>query len=365
LTKRKTKKSRISGKKAKNTARLSALGKGGAALAGTSVNPPVSAGRGVLKQIFKLAKRKIATPAERAKLVSEIAERIKAAGSKLAPADFDEKFRTESDLAEYFVKIFETMNIKAKHFYKFISLTKTQGYQSRVRGDLLQRYVTHHKELQKDLQNWAQDEIRELNNPQLMGRHQPGAKPPELVNALGDPIARPVKFDALPFKGVEIEIIKKDGSVKAYIDGSYIAFSPQGKDTVFMAFATETEIKTAGAAKELGGQIAMSQIRAGGKDVLAVRVTGYQAEKTSSGDIVYRKYLRHEIRPEHIVYSPRSSNRSGVTLQRSGNSARIKTVTEYSIGKTAKGGGETYLLVKLAVETAELEKIVRAIWPRW
>jgi hypothetical protein len=130
------------------------------------------------------------------------------------------------------------------------------------------------------------------------------------------------------------------------------------------------EVKTVAAARGLSEQIAFAQIRTGSKDTREIIVVGRQAVKKEGRIVFEGPETEIKFEPNRIVYSPLSRNRSGVTLMSANRWAQIQeqVVSVYESGEfklrtTAKGGGESYLLIRLALNTDELHKIVRAIWP--
>jgi hypothetical protein len=378
-SKPKPRKTRASEKRKQRENALAKNGKGGEALAVAPLKQPASE-IGLLRQIFKLARGSGLTDQERIELVSNIEKQIVEAfkeiaqsGRILGPKDFGAK--SVRELAELFVKEIEAMDISPKTFRAFVSHMRIEGYQSRVRGKLFHLYVRNLGPLQADLLKWAMDQIEELNNPKVAGAFtKPNVKPPGLVNALGEPITTAVKFDELPFKAEKIYIIKTDGKRVEFIDDSFLSFSGKGEER-FMSFLTETEVKTAAAAKGLSEQIVSAQIRTGSADTRSIVVVGRRAVR-ENGRIVFEETPTEiKVEPRRVVYSPRSINRSGVTLFRASRWARIQEKgevdlakvyesSEFSFRSTAKGGGETYLFVRLAINTDELNKIVHAILPR-
>lgn len=358
---------------------LAEHGRPGKALAKALLAKPASE-KGLLRRMFRLARGPKLTVQERADLVSTIDKRLFGAfdeiarsGVALGPKDFGVK--STKELAETFVKEMEDMNISPKTFRAFISSARIEGYQSRIRGRLFHLYVRNLRPLQDDFLRWALDQIKELNGRKLAGTFDdPNAKAPALVNALGQQITKPLQFDTMPFKVEKVHIKKVNGQKVEFIDDAYVAFSGTG-DERFMSFLTETEVKTVAAAKGLSAQIASAQIRGGSADTSLIVVSGRRGVKRDGRIVFEGKEELIEIKPERIVYSPRSINRSGVTLFSARRWARIKEkgevdlakvyeASDFSFRSTAKGMGETYLFIRLAINTEDLNRVVRAILPR-
>jgi hypothetical protein len=375
----KTRSQKAAARAARNKSSLATFGDGGKHLAAAPLKMPVGE-RGLLRLMFKLARSSDLAGKERMDLLQGIERRIFEAfkgigqsGGTLRLKDFGVKNARE--LAEMFVKELEDMNISPKTLRAFISHRQIEGYRNRVRGKLFHLYVRNFAPLQEDLLKWAVDQVEELNNPKLSGTFtRPNVKVPALVNALGDRVTEPIKFEDLPFKVEKIHIIKADGKRVEFIDDAYVSFSGTGNER-FVTFLTETEVKTAGAAKGLSEQIASAQLRTGSADTSLIELVGYRSVR-KNGRIVFEDKISPPIpvEPKRIVYSPRSINRSGVTLLSAGKWARIKETgvvdaakiyasSEFRLSSTAKGMGETYLFIRLAVSTDELNKIVHAVWP--
>jgi hypothetical protein len=365
-------------KGARVTEALAEHGRAGQALADALLAKPVSE-KGLLRRMFRLARGPKLTVQERADLVSTIDKRLVGAfdeiarsGVPLGPKDFG--VASTKELAEMFVKEMEDMNISPKTFRAFISHTRVEGYHSRIRGRLFHLYVRNLRPLQDDFLRWALAQIEELNVRPLAGTPgSPNAKAPALVNALGQPITKSIQFDRLPFKVEKVYIKKANGQKVEFIDDAYVAFSGTG-DARYMSFLNETEVKTVAAAKGLSEQIASAQIRVGSADTSLVVVSGRRGVNRGGRIVFEGEEELIEVKPEQIVYSPRSINRSGVTLFSAPRWARMKEkgevdltkvyeASDFSFRSTAKGMGETYLFIRLAINTDELNKIVRAILP--
>jgi hypothetical protein len=347
-------------KKARQTeAGLALYGEGGKKLADASLAKPVGE-LGVLRRMFKLIRGSLPSGWEREfqgwmNLVSDFEKRIAQSGTILRHKDFGVKNWRE--LAELFVTELKKMDIAPKTFRAFIANMRIEGYQSRVRGWLFHLYVRNLNPLQDDLLKWAMGQLDELNASKF------------LLDALGKQITNPVKFNGLPFKAIKIYVRKVDGTLVEFIDDTIIAFSGTGKER-YMSFLTEMEVKTVAAARGLSEQIAFAQIRTGSKDTREIIVVGRQAVKKEGRIVFEGPETEIKFEPNRIVYSPLSRNRSGVTLMSANRWAQIQeqVVSVYESGEfklrtTAKGGGESYLLIRLALNTDELHKIVRAIWP--
>lgn len=373
--KTRTRKARAAAKRLKREADLGKHGKSGEALASTTLSQPAS--DSTLRRIFDLSRGSLLSPQERKDLVLRIEERIATSGTTLRPERFG--VRTWKQLAERFVKEFEEMKIKHKTFRAFSAKKRIEGYQSRVRGLLFHLYVRNLEPLQHDLLKLAIDQIEELNAPKLVkSLREQGGKPPVLINALNDPVPTTLRFNKMPFKAEKIYIIKTDGTRVEYIDDAFVSFSGTGKER-HMSFLTETEVKTVSAAKGLSEQIASAQIRAGSKNTHSIIVVGRRVIKINKdGEIAFEETTTEvEIDPKRVVYSRRSINRSGVTLMNANRYGQIKakstvdldeasavySSSDFKYRYTTKGRGESYLFIRLAVNTDELEKIVKAIWP--
>lgn len=331
--------------------RLAKLGNGGNYVAAAKLELAATKS-GLLRRIFKLARGTSFTAQERTTLVMDIAKRISDTG--VNPKIFN--VNNAWELAELFVKDFEAMEISPRTFRSFAANARIKGYQSSVRGKLFHRFVRNFKPLQDDLKSMAKHQVIELNNAPL------------LVNARGTQISKFEKFGA-PRKASKTRIRKKDGTVVEYIDELYTSSS--GKDnSQRWSFLVEYEIKTAASAKDFGKQIGWSQLRAMMNDVEEI-------------EMVVEGIGRVKVKPENLVYSPRSINRIAITLLSSKRWARIKMKEQVELSKalatgdakliysksgfrfqsTAKGMGETFLRVTLAMGTDDLNKIVNAVLP--
>jgi len=355
MAKKKTKhkKNRATSKKNRIQAQSSNFGNGGKALASASLAKP-SSELGLLRQIFNLVRGSAITKKERMQILSDLEKRV--AQSGVNPKNFGVK--SETELAELFVKIIERMKIKPKSFRAFIAQMRIKGYQSRVRGMLWHMFVRNFQPLQDDFIGVARSQVKEMNNPAV-----------KLLNAKGKGVQEPVNFGK-PRKAQEIHIIKNDGTSVEFIDDVLVSCSGAEAKRLW-GFLVEIEVKTTSAAKSFSKQIGFAQLRLMADEVkeVAMIVEGFK-------EVV-------KIKPENIIFSPSSIDRNAVTLLSNskwgrlakstrsdlsdalttGNSQKIYEASGFRFQSTRKGQGETFRRITLAVNTDELNKLVRAIWP--
>lgn len=333
---------------------LAKHGKGGEALANASLAKPVEE-TGLLRRVFRLAKGSF-TAQERVELVSDIEKRI--AQSTINLRNYNVK--NARQFAELLVKEIEDMDVSPKTFRAFVSNMRIEGYRGRLRGKLFHFFVENFEPLQQDFKKTARRQVQELNNL---------PKPFKLLNAKGNEIPGPVKFST-PLKAKNIRILKKDGRSVEFIDNVFTAYSEKGEATLW-SFLIEIEVKTPAAAKGFGKQIGSAQLRMMMDEVdeIVMEVEGFPDFK--------------RIKPENLIFSPRSIDRNAVTLLgesswarltkdeqirltealRKGDKEAVYDASGFRFQLTAKGQGETFRRVTLAVRTDELEKIIRAILP--
>ncbi|MBI5885721.1 MAG: hypothetical protein HZB85_03970 [Deltaproteobacteria bacterium] len=314
---------------------------------------------GLLRRIFMLARGSGLTAAEREDLISTFVERISESKSSLRPSDFGLKGNRE--LAEFFVKTFEEMEIAPRTLRAFLAGKRIKGYQSRFSGALFHMYVKNFQPLWEDFRKVALGQVKELN--------ELGANPRKnlhLVNARDERV-KGLKFETLE-KAEKIYIIKKDGTRVEFIDGAMVSSSGKG-DSAYWSFLMELEVKTSSAAKEFREQIGSAQLRFIHDEVECIEmlVDGIK-------DPV-------KVSPKNIVFSPRSINRNAVSLlseskwaklekieriglleaAKEGKKEKIYEASNFRVQSTSKGMGESFIRVDLAVNSEEIWKIIRAV----
>lgn len=249
---------------------------------------------------------------------------------KLKPSDLGA--RTMDELVEVFLRMVERTRYSG---YTLRALrAKLHGLRGVFAGELFELLVHNMRELQGDLRRMAQLQLGELN-----GLARQGSK--LLVDANGNKVTVAGQFTEIR-RATEI-YIWKDGQKRKFLDLAYVSvLDRDGKRTVGML--VETEIKLPGAAKSFGEQIGQAQTRFAGADEIEMVVEGFG------------KPIR--VTPDRVVFSRRSINRFAVTTT-------VKSTDQLSFSFTEKGGYlESYLKVRVAVNTAELYRMLNVLFAR-
>lgn len=323
----------------------------------------------VLRLLFRVT-RPAKIQADRLTLARAIETRVVASASVITPTQLG--FDHPAEMAALFADDIARMFVRAATYQDFTAAHRVSGYRSRIRGKLWHLFVRNFQPLQRDFLDHAIGQVEELNTPLLapsLLALGDGGVVPMLINGRGEPVTQRVNF-GLPRKAHRLRIVKTDGRSVEFVDDMFVSFSRDRPHRLW-SFLNEVEVKTPTAARAFGKQIGMSQFRVGMPDVQEIQmaVEGF------------RQVVR--VRPEHLIFSSRSTVRNAVTLLGRSEWARVTPEQQVRITKllkagdqielykhsgfryqhTARGYSESFCRVTLPIPIMYFDPLIDAIWP--